>query len=446
VNNVSLNLSRDEVYTGSSVPKSEKGFSSYTHKLSTIFNPPGSSLEDATLSSKGDALAFNLSIPLVNRVGFNSYLSSVYSESNFISTNETRDTVVQNSLSLAVPFYLLGNEQIEILPQLEREIRGDYKSVNKGIKEGELLYNTGKFLFMPPFYYINPFKGLGRVKDYDAVDVYKDTSDILGNTTNTLSTGYRVDTYLQYERWYIPSAIGFSITGETKREGENYTQKRITGTWFDKYIYMTEDTTYYEKSINVYFDYENERDYTTKVLKNSFGIISGLNLLKEEWRGIKTGYSFTYTRERQKIGDKRLYLFPDSPEREIEVSEKPYKDKIESEMSFEYLWEYDLKKNNIFSRLGPGTYPVGLIQNTERIVLENIYTFTDREKAENFSNIPLRITAEHNSSYRMTDNVEFGMNLKTVVGVEEKIIPPSITGNVLPSMGLEIGIFARIIF
>ena len=144
--------------------------------------------------------------------------------------------------------------------------------------------------------------------------------------------------------------------------------------------------------------------------------------------------------------NKRLYLFPDSPEREIEVSEKPYKDTIESEMSFEYLWEYDLEKNNVFSRLGPGTYPGGLIQNTERIILENIYTFTDREKAENFSNIPLRITAEHNSSYRMTDTVEFGLNLKTVVGVEEKIIPPSITGNVLPSMGLEIGIFARIIF
>ena len=80
------------------------------------------------------------------------------------------------------------------------------------------------------------------------------------------------------------------------------------------------------------------------------------------------------------------------------------------------------------------------------MTLENIYTFTDRERAETFSNIPIRLTLEHESSYRMTENIEFGGHLKTVVGVEEKIIPPSVSGNVLISMGLEIGMYARIIF
>ena len=123
-----------------------------------------------------------------------------------------------------------------------------------------------------------------------------------------------------------------------------------------------------------------------------------------------------------------------------------FKDKIENSITFEYLWEIDLQKTRMFSKPKKKNIAIGSIKNTERVLVENIYTFTDREKSVSFSNIPVRVTAEHNSSYRLTENVEFGMNLKTMVGVEEKIIPPSVSGNKLPSMGFEIGIAAKIIF
>ena len=61
----------------------------------------------------------------------------------------------------------------------------------------------------------------------------------------------------------------------------------------------------------------------------------------------------------------------------------------------------------------------------------NIYTFTDREKAGSFSNIPIRFTLQHTSSYNITENVIFGLDFKTVVGIEEKIVPPSVMGNIL---------------
>ena len=125
---------------------------------------------------------------------------------------------------------------------------------------------------------------------------------------------------------------------------------------------------------------------------------------------------------------------------------KPDKNKIEHESSLEYLWEYNLKKHRIFSNLGGENPSLGKLQNTERLTLENIYTFTDREISESFSNIPVRLTVEHLSSYRLTQLIEFGLNLKTVFGIEEKIIPPSTSGNTLTSMGFEVGVHTKIIF
>ncbi|KKK78684.1 hypothetical protein LCGC14_2841110, partial [marine sediment metagenome] len=42
--------------------------------------------------------------------------------------------------------------------------------------------------------------------------------------------------------------------------------------------------------------------------------------------------------------------------------------------------------------------------------------------------------------------IEFGLNLKTAFGVEEKVLPPSYEGDFLTSMGFEIGIITKILF
>jgi hypothetical protein len=278
------------------------------------------------------------------------------------------------------------------------------------------------------------------------VDLLKDDSQILGNTKNTLTNRYSVATSLDYEKWYIPSTLGYSIYGETQREGGSYTQKRITDISVDKYFAKLGRKDYYNHSLSISFDYENEKDYSTKVHGHTFSVNTELNLLKEEWKGFRFENYFSFIREKQKIGNENFYLFPGQPDKEVAVAVKPDKNKIEHESSVEYLWEYNLKKHRIFSNLGGDNPALGKLQNTERLTIENIYTFTDREISESFSNIPVRLTLEHLSSYRLTQLIEFGMNLKTVFGIEEKIIPPSTSGNTLTSMGFEVGVNTKIIF
>ena len=128
------------------------------------------------------------------------------------------------------------------------------------------------------------------------------------------------------------------------------------------------------------------------------------------------------------------------------MSKKPYSDKIDSRITFEYLWELNIDDLNLFSGRVSNLQLEGDIKNTERIILEDVYTFTDREKSGSFNNLPIRTTLEHVSSYLMSDNVEFGLNIKTVFGVEEKVLPPSYEGDILTSMGFEIGIITKILF
>ncbi len=445
-NSVSFNLKKDKTFTGSSTPHIENGFDSYMYRLRTLFQPPEQTLQDSTLSTKVDSYLFDFQVPLVRNAGFYFALGTDYSESNFVTSSNTRDVAPEHSLYLSVPFTLFGNEKVRLNPSMERVYTGNYEYVSGGLTQSEIILLSYGPLFMPPFYYINPIKGLGRIKDYDAVDLLKDEPQISGNTKNTLVNRYSVDTSLDYDRWYIPSSLEYSVYGETQREGGSYTQKRITEISVDKYFDNLGREDYYDHSLSVSFDYKDEKDYATKVHGHTFSIHTGLNLLKEEWKGFRFENYFSLIREKQKIGNDNFYLFPGQPDKEVQVSEKPDKNKIEHESAFEYLWEYNLKKYRIFSRLGSDNPALGKLQNTERFAIENIYTFTDREKSESFSNIPVRVTVEHLSSYRLTQLIEFGMNLKTVFGIEEKIIPQSTSGNTLTSMGFEVGISTKIIF
>jgi hypothetical protein len=424
----------------------DRWLSSYCDRLGSVFSTPEESIQDAVLSTKTDSLGYDLNIPLKERIGFSLSFDSDFNESGFRSSEDIRNILVQHSLSVSVPFYFLGNDRIEMVPSLFREISGDYRDVRNDLKEWDILLDTAKYVFMPPFYYINPIKGLGRAKDYDAVDLYTDSADVLGNSTNTLKNEYSLDTYLQYDPWYIPSSLGVGFSGETTREGGSYVQKRAFRASADKSFSFDSSETFFDRSLILSLDYTNERNYATKLLSQTYGIQTDMNFLKEEWKGWRFQHSFSYSRERQKIGDERFYLLPGSPAGEVSVPEKPPKDTIESTLKLEYLWEYGLKRDPFFAKIKSELLPNLGIRNTERVTLENIYTFTDRERSQSFSNIPIRLTLEHESSYRMTDNVEFGGHLKTVIGVEEKVIPPSVTGNVLTSMGLEIGMYARIIF
>jgi len=437
----SINLSRDLLFGGASVPGSTEWLSSYSHSISTIFSNAGDTLEQAYLSGKNDKIELILDMPLQKKVGFNFYSNTLYTETNFRQDTRERDVIVKNNFTLSVPFRVFGENGIELQPGMERGFEGDYKQMLTSTLQEEILVEMYGHLFMPPFYYISPFESLGREKDYDAVDIFKNNS-----TKNTFTTGYFLNFLFPVDGWYIPSIMGISLGGETKREGETYTQKRNLGVTAGKNIPLGRKKNVYDYSLDVQFAYEHERNYSTKVLSNSFELETGFDFLKTPYKGFLIDHTFTYERERQKIDEPSLYLFPSHPEREIEVPYKPYRDTLKNSLIFNYLWELDIKKWGLFSALFSNVSQKVFIQNSEIFKFENIYTFTDKERAESFSNIPFRLTLEHKSSYNLTDKVQFGMNLMWVVGIEQKIIPPSTSGNILPSMGFEAGISIKIIF
>ncbi|MEM2111505.1 MAG: hypothetical protein QXX08_06470, partial [Candidatus Bathyarchaeia archaeon] len=86
------------------------------------------------------------------------------------------------------------------------------------------------------------------------------------------------------------------------------------------------------------------------------------------------------------------------------------------------------------------------VRNTESIKIENSYRFTERERAGTFTNLPLRVTLEHTSDYQVSEKVEFSLSLKAIGGVEERVFPESIEGNILPSMGFEFGTSVKVVF
>ena len=214
-------------FTGAYGLFSEDLFSSYSMKLGSLFEPPSMLLENSSPTVKSDDLSLDVNIPLVERLGFAMSFATEYDETNFNEAGEYRDTLASSRISLAFPFRLSGSDLIEFRPALEREFTGEYKRMSYGSSEGNILLSGYRHLFMPPFYYINPFEflGLGRMRDYEAVDLYSGSEDLLGNSTNTLTNSYRLDTYLGYDPWYVPSQITVLFGGETRREGSSYTQK-----------------------------------------------------------------------------------------------------------------------------------------------------------------------------------------------------------------------------
>jgi len=445
-NQVSTYMSRDVEYDGEYAPRTGEWLDSYSYKLSRLFRPPDDNLEGGRLALKTDTYGVGAEIPLEKSVGFFSSFDNEITEQNFQRAGSARDTAFTDSIHLEFPFYLLGDQRVQITPAMERAFTGDYQIAATSLTEGDILLSSYAYLFMPPFYYINPIKGLGRKKDYTAVDLFSDSTSIAGTAMNTLSNVYNLDTSLEYEKWYIPVYVGLSIDGETQRDGETYQQTRTFSTSTTNNICFKRPEGLYKKELDVSLNYSTERNYATKVIAHTFEIGASYTRLKSEHSGITLDHEITYTLQRQKIGSSKMYLFPDDPSGEISVAEMPDSDSVSSAVTFQYLWEYLLTGRPLFTSVTKSLDYEASVQNAESVKLENIYTFTDREKAASFSNIPFRLTLEHTSDYRMTENVLFGMNAKSVIGIEEKVLPNAPEGNILPSMGFEFGISLKVLF
>jgi hypothetical protein len=441
-------LVRDKLYTGLSVPKVDTWGSAYSNRLWTLFKQVGETIESetiegepiekGTLSSTTDGYGLNINIPLMNVVGFSLILDTDYSQKNFSYDEEYRDTVYNHDFEMAFPFYFLGIDRIEVTPLMRREFRGDYKTVSDSLTRGEMFLESYKYLFMPPFYYMYP---RGRAHDYDAVDIFIDEID---TSANTLSNSYILDVAFGYNSWFIPSWLTLGINGETRREGESYRQSRGWTTSIQYNVPLSHAEKYFKNNIVMTFDYEGERQFDTKVLNNSFSLTTEYDVLRTEFQGLKIYDQIEYTRQRQHKGEKSYYLKPRVPDTDTAIALVPPSDTIANEFRLSYLWEVFPKKG--FFSVKPDTEFKSSIKNQEILTIENIYTITDREQSERFSNLLLGLTLEHETEYDITDSLIFTAFSKLQFGVEEKVAPDYSSGNLLTSLGFELGLKMEIYF
>jgi len=440
-NIIATYLLRNQQYTGLSVPEAESWGSAYINRLSTLFTPVGETIENGTLASTTDGYGLDISIPLMKIVGFNLIFDTDYSQKNFSFDEADRDTVYNHDFEMAIPFYFLGIDRIEVTPLMRREFRGDYKTVSESLTRRDMYLESYRYMFMPPFYYMHPG---GRDKDYDAVNIYKGSSEISGNSVNSLFNSYILDVAFGYDRWFIPGWVTLGINGETRREGESYRQSRGWTASIQYNVPLSHAEKYFKNNIVMTFDYEGERQFDTKVLNNSFSLTTEYNSLRTEFQGLKIYDQVEYTRTRQHKGDSDYALIPGVPDSDSSVALVPPSDTIENEFRLSYLWEVFPKKGFLFVKPDPEFK--SSIKNLEVLTIENVYTITEREQSEGFSNIPLRLTLEHETEYEITDSLIFTAFSRFQFGVEEKVTPDYSSGNLLTSLGFELGLKMEIYF
>jgi hypothetical protein len=432
---------RNKQYTGLSIPEVESWGSAYINRLSTLFTPVGETIENGTLASTTDGYGLDIGIPLMKIVGFNLIFDTDYSQKNFSFDEVERDTVYNHDFEMAVPFYFLGIDRIEVTPLMRREFRGDYKTVSESLTRRDMYLESYRYMFMPPFYYMHPG---GRDNDYDAVNIFKNSSDISGTSVNSLLNSYILDVAFGYDRWFIPSLVTLGINGETRREGDSYRQSRGWTTSLQYNVPLSHADDYFKNNMVMALEYEGDRQYDTKVQSNGISITAEYNSLRTEFQGLKIYDQIGYTRTRQHIGDPNYELLPGVPDTDSNIALVPPSDTIANEFRLSYLWEVFPKKRFLFVKPGPDFK--SSIKNLEILTIENDYTITDREQSEIFSNLPLRLTLEHETEYDITDSLVFTGFFRFQFGVEEKVAPDYTSGNLLTSLGFELGLQMEIYF
>jgi hypothetical protein len=297
-------------------------------------------------------------------------------------------------------------------------------------------------MFMPPFYYMHPG---GRDNDYKAVNIFKADAGISGSTINNLFNDYILDIAFAYDDlWYVPSIVTISFGGETRREGESYRQNRDWGASIQYDVPLSNAESYFKNNMFVNLEYEGERQFDTKLQNNGISLTAEYTSLRTEYQGLKIYDQIGYTRTRQHIGDPGYSLFPGVPDSDQAIAQVVPVDTIENQFKISYLWEVFPQRTLSFMRSENDFR--SSIKNEEILTIDSSYTMTDREQAESFSNLPFRLTLEHETEYNIIDNFTFYAFARLQFGVEEKVAPTSISGNKLTSLGFDLGITIEIIF
>ncbi len=444
-NFLSLDLSRGEKYEVAAPALPTTLFASYAERMSTLFRPIEAAHPGAELETREDRGELFINLPRRKYIGAILSMNSSFRELNFESGTGNRELSVEDTLSFSVPFSPGGKGILQLIPKLSRSFGGSYQNTTDSIQELGILGRSWKTLLMPPLYYLNPRLAMGRLHEYEAVDLLTGSSEVLGVSEARLQTSLGLEVRLKDPPWYLPSRSSLSVAGETNREGGSYAQARSIE------LGLGTDFSFKgaaSKGVNrLSFDvgWESSRDYAEKIVSHSLTVDTGLRLL-EGIRGRLTGdHSISFNTERQRVGDEDLLLFPGQPGREVEVPFQPDKDTVSSVLGIEYFWEKEVdprRQKLLASSLFAGQ--TGRISHRERFELENTFLIADRTELNDTTVVPFRLLFSHNTVMTVSQYMDLELIVKAIGGVEEIIT--SGQSSFQPALGFELRLTAILNF
>ncbi len=442
----------DLLVTNSPAPPPGLG-QSYGDKLASLFLPPEEALPGAFRSGRSDAARLCLELPRERYLGANVDLQASYGEWNAERTAGTRDASVRGSLGLALPFSPGGQGLLELTPRASRIVSGSFRGVELALGEGALLGQGFLPLVRPPLFYLNPRLDLGRLHEHEAVEILQGSSPVLGGSAAGFQETLGLEGRLRAEPWFLPSRAGVLASGETTRDGAVHAQKRKLRFTLGKDLLPRRTGGEAPRragelvSGRLAFDaaWEQTWDYTSKVRVGTLDTSTRLELTGRGDRTLRAEHTLRYARERQRVGDESLYLYPGQAGGELPVAERPDSDALRSVLEVHYLWEQPVvSRGSLLRSLLRGTEAQERIAHEEWLEVENQLLWTDRAATALTHTVPLRVALTHESRLTVGQGVEVGFSLKAMGGVEERIESGRSTRQ--PALGLELRLTARLTF
>ncbi|MBU8913353.1 MAG: hypothetical protein KOO61_04965, partial [Spirochaetales bacterium] len=299
-----------------------------------------------------------------------------------------------------------------------------------------------------PFVYLTPFSTAGRVRERDAVtvlaDLLADRFAAAGDSTAVLSTEMELETRIESDAWYIPSAVAVEAGGETRVQSSTVSQGRSISARLSRSVPIVRPergagSLVFSSSGSFARDFLQD----TETLGGSLTVYYAFSSVTG--RSWQVNQNTSWTRARQYIDAERLAIFPDEPLSEPEPSFRADSDRLVNRSTFQYSWRADrapsATPSTLARRLGVDG-EAQLVINREQISVETTTTFADPASLGTTILLPVRITLEHSSEVTQTENLSFRLSLLGQGGLEKHVSAGHV--DLVPAFGVEFRLGATI--
>ena len=418
--------------------------SAYTGLVAGLFQPVSSTLTGAQLAGTTQSLSLALGPAQEAMVGLGLAAEERTGERNFSDGGAVRDITAGGSASFELPVAIGREQRVRIIPSLSRSFSTSVGQATLGYSDWWVLGSSAVPALAVPFAYLTPFSTSGRARERDAVTTLADLLAVAGDPAALLSTEMELETRIDSDAWYVPSALAVGAEGETQFQSSTVSQERSISARLSRSVPVIRPERG-AGSLVLSSSGSFTRDFLqdTETLHGSVTVYYAFSSVTG--RSWQVNQNTSWIHERQHIGAERLAIFPLDPPSEPEPSFIADSDRLVNRSAFQYTWRADrapsATPSTLARRLGVDG-EAQLVINREQISVETSMTFADPVSLGTTTLLPLRITLEHSSEVTQTENLSIRLSLLGQGGLEQRVSAGHV--DLVPAFGVEFRLGATI--